>query len=265
MASHYFGGNARERSHRTSHARTLGKGIACTLLLSLALAGYVLPSFTASNTTASSRNHGGRRSRALRTGPSMMAAAIDMPPTGYDTQRKILKVVKWPHAALRRKNEEVTVFDEKLHMLAVNLFDTLRKEGGGVGLAAPQVGVNMRVMAYFEVKGEKAVGKLLVNPRIVKRGEDTDVDMEECLSFPGVKGPVVRPTWVEVEAQTIDGKVRNFRIEGNEARLFQHEYDHLDGVVFIDHLDKATLDKNLLKLQNLKNEYMNRGGMDPMP
>lgn len=201
----------------------------------------------------------------MRTGTSLMAAAIDMPPTGYDTQRKILDVVKWPHPSLRRKNEEVTVFDEKLHMLAVNLFDTLRKEGGGVGLAAPQVGVNVRVMAYFDVQGDKAVGKLLVNPKIIKRGEDTDVDIEECLSFPGIKGPVVRPTWVEIEAQTIDGKVRNFRIEGFQARLFQHEYDHLDGVVFIDHLDQSSLDKNLLKLQNQKNEYANEGGSEPMP
>lgn len=195
----------------------------------------------------------------------MMAAAIDMPPTGYDTRRKILDVVKWPHPALRRKNEEVTVFDEKLHMLAVNLFDTLKKEGGGVGLAAPQVGVNVRVMAYLEIKGTKAVGKLLVNPKIVNRSEDTDVGVEECLSFPGVKGPVERPTWVEVEAQTIDGKVRQFRIENFEARLFQHEYDHLDGVVFIDHLDQSSKEKNMLKLQNLKNEYAFEGGEEAMP
>jgi len=190
---------------------------------------------------------------------------IDAPPVGYDTRKKILDIVKYPHPALRRKNADVEVFDEKLHMLAVNLFDTLRQEGEGIGLAAPQVGINLRVMAYLDRRGEKVVGKLLVNPRIVGRSDEFTTSNEECLSFPGVKGPVGRSDWVEVEAQTVDGKERQFRLEGFEARLFQHEYDHLDGVVFIDHLDQSSLSKNQLKLETLKRRYELDGGQEPAP
>merc|ERR1719512_258566 len=111
----------------------------------------------------------------------------------------------------------------------------------------------------------KAVGKLLVNPRIVASGGEEIPSVEECLSFPGVKGAVSRPSWVEVEAQTVDGRKRLMRLEGFEARLFQHEYDHLDGVVFVDRLDEEDLSKNRLRLENLKVEYEVAGGQEPRP
>mmetsp|Transcript_115888 Transcript_115888/g.322668 ORF Transcript_115888/g.322668 Transcript_115888/m.322668 type:complete len:254 (-) Transcript_115888:75-836(-) len=251
------GAGSHRRLRRTAVApAALTTLAACAGLLAISAAGFVV----AWPSGARRQQQGSSRFATARA-----VSAIDAPPAGYDTQRKVLPIVKYPHPALRRENEAIEVFDEKLHMLAVNLFDTLREEGGGVGLAAPQVGVNKRVMAYLEMRGDKAVGKLLVNPRITARSEDFDSDIEECLSFPGIKGPVERPIWVDVEAQTVDGKMRTMRIEGFEARLFQHEYDHLDGVVFIDHLDENSRSKNQLKLETLKQQYTADGGEDPAP
>mmetsp|Transcript_10176 Transcript_10176/g.33296 ORF Transcript_10176/g.33296 Transcript_10176/m.33296 type:complete len:261 (-) Transcript_10176:150-932(-) len=149
-----------------------------------------------------------------------------------------LEIVKYPHPSLRARSEEVAEADfgdaEKIarRMLA------LMYEANGVGLAAPQVGVNKRLMVFNpEGKKEKWLDEvILLNPKIVDASAGTDVGTEGCLSFPGMSGDVARRKWIKVEATSTKGKTIRKKYQGWVARIFQHEYDHLDGTVYIDHL-----------------------------
>jgi len=199
-------------------------------------------------------------------GQSMVS---DAPVTDYDTGPKELTIVKYPHPALRRPNALVENFDEKVRQLADNLFTAMYKEDDppGIGLAAPQVGVNVRMMVYNPlrtVEAENREGnKVFVNPQIVARSEDKEEDYEACLSFPKIDGQVSRPIWVEIEAVDVDGNPIRERFEGDEARVFQHEFDHLDGVVYVDHLEADERKRVQPKLDKFIMEYEARGGKEP--
>lgn len=171
-----------------------------------------------------------------------------------------LRVLKYPSPKLRAPNEPVTVFDHNLRALSKKMFE-LMYDGIGAGLAAPQVGINKNIMVC-NVEGDpsaRASEIVLVNPRIIEASEDHEIDEEACLSFPDISGPVKRHSrikvsfikflimvyfcliitlWHQVIAQDLDGDEFSLQMEGWEARLFQHEYDHLSGILFIDRLDK---------------------------
>lgn len=193
----------------------------------------------------------------------------DEPLVGYDAGPRELAVLKYPHPALRRPNALVEEFDERLRNLANNLMDAMYKEADppGLGLAAPQVGVNVRVMVFNALRDygrENRHGeKVFVNPRIVDKSDKTCTMFEACLSFPEMEGPVVRPSWVEVEANDLDGKLQKVRFEGDEARVFQHEYDHLDGVLYVDRLEEEERAKVQPVLNRLTAQYKARGGKQP--
>eukprot|EP00434_Breviolum_minutum_P002805 symbB.v1.2.002465.t2/scaffold99.1/size346285/21 len=108
---------------------------------------------------------------------------------------------QYPHPALRQENEDIKSFDGRLRRLADNLFTTLYATGDGIGLAAPQVGINMRVMVYNPNPRTRDEETVFVNPRILSFGKEQDYEAEGCLSFPRIRGSVQRPTWVEVEAR----------------------------------------------------------------
>jgi peptide deformylase len=108
----------------------------------------------------------------------------------------------------------------------------------GVGLAAPQVGINKRLMVYNE-SGDRSKWLnevILINPVITEFSDTTDIEIEGCLSFPQMNGSVQRSKWIKVEAMNLKGKTIKKKYKGWEARIFQHEYDHLDGIVYIDRL-----------------------------
>ncbi|HVN75581.1 MAG TPA: peptide deformylase [Thermoanaerobaculaceae bacterium] len=112
-------------------------------------------------------------------------------------------------------------------------------EDNGVGLAAPQIGVGVRVFAYFlpgEGDRDEVPPRVLVNPRVTPVGEPTELGWEGCLSIPGLRGMVPRYPGVRVRAFDTDGKEIAFQAEGFHARVIQHESDHLDGVVFLDRM-----------------------------
>jgi peptide deformylase len=144
---------------------------------------------------------------------------------------------------LREKSKKVTRFGDALHRLVDDMLDTMRS-AYGLGLAAPQIGVLQRVFVvemppeYDEDDNEVAPGELyvLVNPEIIKmRGEQ---ELEEgCLSVPGYRGLVKRATNVVIKAQDADGRDVRYRAEGLLAQAFQHELDHLDGVLYLDRLE----------------------------
>lgn len=137
---------------------------------------------------------------------------------------------------LRAKAALVTSFDEGLRVLADDMLETM-DEAPGVGLAAPQVGISIRMFVYDtrEDGGERGS---LCNPAITWTSEE-QIEMEEgCLSIPGSTFMVLRPEAIHVTAQELDGTAVTIEADGFLARVFQHEIDHLDGILFIDHLPK---------------------------
>jgi peptide deformylase len=149
-------------------------------------------------------------------------------------RRAALALVRqYPDPVLRMKAREVEEFDESVTDLAERM-TRLMDEARGVGLAAPQVGVLRRVLVYRTAEEEPPVA--LVNPRLVSSGEDTEIADEGCLSL-GAASVVVeveRPLTVSVEARDPDGNEVRIDVEGLQARVIQHELDHLDGVLILD-------------------------------
>ena len=141
----------------------------------------------------------------------------------------------YPDPVLRVQCRAVTEFDESLRKLVNDMIETMHA-APGIGLAAPQVGVDLRVAVVDLSVGEESDGLyVFVNPEIVqRRGQETDV--EGCLSLPGITDKVERPTFVRVKA--LDQEGNPFEVEAEDwlARAICHELDHLDGVLFVDHL-----------------------------
>jgi peptide deformylase len=155
-----------------------------------------------------------------------------------------------PDPVLRVNCSEVTAFDETLRRLVDDMVETMYG-APGVGLAAPQVGVEKR-LAVVDVSVGRERGRLLVliNPRIVEE-EGRVVDVEGCLSIPDVTEKVARPAWIKVVAQDLDGASFELEAEEFEARAICHEIDHLNGVLFIDHLHGLRKDKVRRQMKKL--------------
>lgn len=167
-----------------------------------------------------------------------------------------LEVLLYPHPKLRAANLTVTDFDENLASFATELFEVMY-ETDGIGLAAPQVGVNVRVMVYNPTgeASEKDQEVVLVNPRYVNKSKGQTLFEEGCLSFPEIMGDVKRPKSIVVEAQDLKGDTFRLELEGLEARIFQHEYDHLEGVLFHDRMHPNVLKEVTAKLQALEGKF----------
>ncbi|MBL7163267.1 MAG: peptide deformylase [Anaerolineales bacterium] len=150
----------------------------------------------------------------------------------------IRKIITTPHPVLRGKARKVANFDAELHELIDDMVDTMRAEPG-VGLAAPQVNVPLRVFVaeFGDENDEDAPLQLyaIVNPKITKTSNETELGVEGCLSIPGIVGEVIRPHAATVEGFDRDGNPITIDAEGWLARIFQHETDHLHGVLFTDH------------------------------
>ncbi|QLY29043.1 peptide deformylase [Nocardia huaxiensis] len=136
---------------------------------------------------------------------------------------------------LRARAAEVESFDKEVRQLVTDLTDTMY-ESGGVGMAAPQIGVGLRVFVYDtgDAQGH------LINPEFEVIGEDTQTGPEGCLSIPGVREDVTRAMTVRARGVDVDGNPVEFQAEGLLARCVQHETDHLDGVLFLQRLEPAT-------------------------
>ena len=154
----------------------------------------------------------------------------------------IIDIVTFPDPFLKLKAKQVTKFDTELQTLVDNMFETMRA-APGVGLAAPQIGESLRlvVVEYTEDEDENAKPKkyVLVNPEIVKRSEEMITDIEGCLSLPGLAGRVERHEAVTVKTKNRFGKPLKIEAEGWLARIFQHEIDHLEGVLYIDRAEEV--------------------------
>jgi peptide deformylase len=177
-----------------------------------------------------------------------------------------LRVVKYPHPALRSPNDEITLKELQDNTEIADLSRGMLKvmyAAEGVGLAAPQVGVNKRLMVYNPSGDPKRWldETVLVNPKIVEFSEAKDEEIEGCLSFPNMSGEVERSTWIKEEAMNLKGKKIKKKFAGWEARIFQHEYDHLDGIVYIDRLSDGTRAKVQPRLNELIEQYGDGGAL----
>lgn len=150
----------------------------------------------------------------------------------------VREIITLPHQTLRRKARKVTDFGPDLHTLIDDMVETMR-QAPGVGLAAPQVNAPLRVIVveYPEKDDdEDALAKLfvVVNPEIVRSSSETEIGTEGCLSIPNVLGDVERAYSVNVKGVNRRGQPLKIKANGWLARIFQHEVDHLDGVLFVD-------------------------------
>jgi peptide deformylase len=165
----------------------------------------------------------------------------------------ILKIVKYPEPVLSQPGEPVTEFGAELKKLADDMFETMYSNQG-IGLAAPQVAVSKRVTVIDLSQGKDPKQKLvLVNPEITFR-EGRQYEEEGCLSFPDIREKVVRAEKVKIRAQDLKGKW--FEMDGEEllSRAFQHEIDHLDGMLFIFRMSALKRDLNLRKIRKMQRE-----------
>jgi len=156
----------------------------------------------------------------------------------------VLPMRRYGDPVLRQKAKPVGEITPEIRALVADMVDTMHDEVG-IGLAAPQVGVSIRLLVMDAGKGTT---RALVNPRIVER-RGSIVAEEGCLSLPGIFADVERSEWVRVEAIDADGAPVSLEARGLQARVIEHEVDHLDGVLFIDRLPPVARDRIKKKIQ----------------
>jgi len=153
----------------------------------------------------------------------------------------ILKIKKYPDPILRKKSEEVREVTQEIKNLGWDMVETMT-ENEGIGLAAPQVGELKRIIVVHPIEKRtveeksKIKPQIFINPKIIKKSGETIIDEEGCLSFPGLWLKIKRTKEVEIEALNEEGQVVKIKAEGLPAKIFQHEIDHLDGILFIDRM-----------------------------
>ena len=164
----------------------------------------------------------------------------------------VLKVRKYGDPALRRSAAPVGEVTPEVRQIIADMTETMYDEVG-IGLAAPQVGVSLRLIVISDEEGRGV--QALLNPAIVDRSGEVTGE-EGCLSIPGVFAPVTRAARVTVEARSVDGKPLTIDARGLRARVLQHEIDHLDGVLFIDRVDPMVRDriKRKIKKEGLRED-----------
>ena len=154
----------------------------------------------------------------------------------------LLDIVSVPDPVLRRKARKVTDFGKEFQTLVNNMIETMR-EAPGVGLAAPQVNESLRlvVVEYGDDEDEEAPKRLFVvaNPEIVEKSEEMELGVEACLSVPELAGEVERHTSIVVKGQNRYGKPLKIKANDWLARIFQHEIDHVEGILYTDRTEKV--------------------------
>ena len=146
----------------------------------------------------------------------------------------ILEITKLGEDILRQKAQPVAEVNDEIRKLADDMIETMI-EANGVGLAGPQVGKSLRI---FVAMADDDVKRVFINPQIIKTSEEVGDYEEGCLSIPQVYETITRPVQVTVQALNEKGRPFTLEADGLLARIIQHEYDHLDGILYIDRGDK---------------------------
>ena len=166
----------------------------------------------------------------------------------------ILKIVKAPDPVLKARCKPVVKVNGAIQQLLDDMLETMY-EVPGIGLAAPQVGLNIQV-AVLDISNEKEENNpvCLINPEIIQTSEGKNTYEEGCLSLPDFYENVIRPKEVTVRFIDRDGKTKEIKADGLLATAIQHEIDHLKGVLFVDHISSLKRNIILRKLKKLKKE-----------
>jgi len=144
----------------------------------------------------------------------------------------ILEIKNYPNPVLKRRSEEVKEITPEIKELVLNMTETMVKNQG-IGLAASQIGELKRIIVSQTENGPR----VFINPEIIKKSKETEIKEEGCLSFPELFLKIKRAKEIEVEFLNLSGEKIKIKTEGLLARVFQHEIDHLNGILFIDRLD----------------------------
>lgn len=163
-----------------------------------------------------------------------------------------LKIIFYPDPRLRKVSEPVTRFDDNLARLASRMFELMREEQG-VGLAAPQVGINLRLFVMNH-DGKPENDRIIVNPQLLD-AEGNETAEEGCLSLPNVRAMIERASKLVLRAQDVTGRPIEETAEGFIARIWQHETDHLNGVLLMDRMGFTARMGVRKKLKQLEEEY----------
>ena len=167
----------------------------------------------------------------------------------------IKRILVYPEDCLKQVAKPVKVFDDGLKDLVQDLLDTMY-DAPGVGLAAPQIGVSLRVaVTDVDWRNEDGVKnhQVWVNPEFLWKSDETEITEEGCLSLPEIYGDVERPNAVRLRWYDLEGKKHEQDFEGFQAVALQHEFDHLDGKVFIDYFSPL---KRRMIIKKLKKKYL---------
>lgn len=168
-----------------------------------------------------------------------------------------LPIIVAPDPRLKQKSAPVETITPEILRLIDDMFDTMY-EAGGIGLAAVQVGVHLRILVV-DVEQREEDGRVkplvFINPEILSDSEEENIYREGCLSFPGQYSEVTRPQSIRLRYLTREGKSEEIEATGLLATCLQHEIDHLNGVVFVDHLSSVKRDIILRRLKKLKREH----------
>tara|TARA_X000001036_G_scaffold317937_1_gene296343 strand:- start:456 stop:965 length:510 start_codon:yes stop_codon:yes gene_type:complete len=166
----------------------------------------------------------------------------------------VKKILMYPDPRLLKQSVKIKKIDTEVKTIAEDLVDTMYS-AEGVGLAAPQIGINKRIFVMDCNDGqEKREYVIVINPEVISSSEELKTYKEGCLSIPEITEEVVRPEKVQVNYEDLSGKLKTEKLDGLWATCFQHELDHLNGKLFIDYLKpiKKTLIKNKIKKLNKK-------------
>ncbi|AAP96618.1 peptide deformylase [[Haemophilus] ducreyi] len=163
----------------------------------------------------------------------------------------VLQVVLYPDDRLTKVCEPVTQVDDELNQFIDDMFDTMYQEGG-IGLAASQVGVLKRVIT-IDIEGDKTNQVVLINPEILESCGETGIE-EGCLSIPGYRALVPRKEKITVKALNRQGEEVIYHADDLFAICIQHEIDHLNGIVFVDHISNLKRQRIKDKMQKLKKQ-----------
>jgi len=169
----------------------------------------------------------------------------------------------YPDPLLRRPSEPVSSFDDELEGVARAMLARMH-ESNGVGLAAPQVGLQRRILV-MNPSGEEGDDRVLVNPEILERTGAETMHEEGCLSFPAVYAEIRRPDRCKVRFFSVDGVEHTEEFSGFSSRVVQHEYDHLEGVLLVDRMSPADKVRNKQVLQDLVARYQERRKREESP
>jgi peptide deformylase len=174
-------------------------------------------------------------------------------PETVTAARKIYPIVKYGDSILEKPTTPIKKFDAELEQLSEDMFASMYA-AQGVGLAAPQIGLNLRLAVVDVTGGKNPEAKIvLANPEII-HAEGEKREEEGCLSIPGFRGYVLRPQFVTVKAQNAKGESFEIRGEDLLARAFCHEIDHLNGILFIQHLSMLKRDLIKRKIKKLRKQ-----------